>query len=415
MKRKKRIIWVIVILVIIGGFWFFMKGKDTPNLQLQTVAPTMGNISTNVTATGTIQPVDTVAVGTQVSGIIKNLYVDFNSVVKKGQLLAEIDPDLFQDQVNQFKANLQTAESNAVYNRSNFVRQEQLFKVGAISKSDFQVALNTYNQSKAQVNSVAAQLASAEKNLSLTKIYSPINGTILNRNVSQGQTVAASFSTPQLFSIARDLSKMQVRASVDEADIGNVKVGDAVTFTVEAFPDEVFDGKVTEIRLHPTVSSNVVKYTTMIDADNSKLELKPGMTADITIKTSNTPDILKIPLGALSFRPDSLVQKAYTVEGLLPKQGRRQGGGNMQNQGSNKGHVWILGANKTISRKEITTGVSNDTDIQVLSGLNRNEKIITGSMVIAKGGDDKTTSPFLPKFGNRNKKKPQGGQKKGGQ
>ncbi|MBS1572173.1 MAG: efflux RND transporter periplasmic adaptor subunit [Bacteroidetes bacterium] len=407
MKNNKKIIWGILILALIIGGWFYLKRKETPKIELQTTQPVMGSISTTVTATGTIQPVDTIAVGTQISGIIKNLYVDFNSTVKKGQLLAVLDPDLYQDQVNQYKANLANAKSNVNFNEINFNLQSQLYKIGAISKADYDTALNSYNQAKVQVNAVLAQLASAQKNLSLTNIYSPIDGTILNRNVSQGQTVASSFSTPQLFSIAKDLSKMQVRTSVDEADIGNVKVGDSVTFSVEAYPTETFKGTVTEIRLHPTVSSNVVKYITMVNADNSDLKLKPGMTADINIQTSDTPNVMKIPIGAISYQPDSLVTKVYTVVGGQKGNHKRNNPEVSQNQNSNLAHVWILGANNSLTKKKIKTGVSNDTDIQVVSGLNVNEKIVVGSTVVSTANNTSQSSPFLPKFGNKNKKKPQ--------
>ena len=253
-KNKKWLYWVVGGIIAIGAAWFFFIREKEIKIQLETVKPEMGQISNSITATGTIQPVDTVAVGTQVSGIIKNIYVDFNSTVKKGQLLATLDPDLLQFQSQQIKANLQNAKSNLAYNEININRQSQLYKVGAISKADYDNATNQYNAAKAQVGSVNAQISTANKNLSLTNIYSPIDGTVLNRNVSEGQTVASSFSTPTLFSIAKDLTKMRVRASVDEADIGNVKVGQKATFTVDAFPDETFDGEVSEVRLHPTVS-----------------------------------------------------------------------------------------------------------------------------------------------------------------
>jgi len=308
-KNKKWLYWVVGGIIAIGAAWFFFIREKEIKIQLETVKPEMGQISNSITATGTIQPVDTVAVGTQVSGIIKNIYVDFNSTVKKGQLLATLDPDLLQFQSQQIKANLQNAKSNLAYNEININRQSQLYKVGAISKADYDNATNQYNAAKAQVGSVNAQISTANKNLSLTNIYSPIDGTVLNRNVSEGQTVASSFSTPTLFSIAKDLTKMRVRASVDEADIGNVKVGQKATFTVDAFPDETFDGEVSEVRLHPTVSSNVVNYTTIINADNSGLKLKPGMTANITIYTQVLDSIMKIPVAATSFRPDSLIIK----------------------------------------------------------------------------------------------------------
>ncbi|WPO90040.1 efflux RND transporter periplasmic adaptor subunit [Chryseobacterium sp. HR92] len=400
-KNKKWLYWVVGSIIAIGAVWFFFIREKEIKIQLETVKPEMGEISNSITATGTIQPVDTVAVGTQVSGIIKNIYVDFNSTVKKGQLLATLDPDLLQFQSQQIKANLQNAKSNLAYNEININRQSQLYKVGAISKADYDNATNQYNAAKAQVGSVTAQLSTANKNLSLTNIYSPIDGTILNRNVSEGQTVASSFSTPTLFSIAKDLTKMRVRASVDEADIGNVKVGQKATFTVDAFPDETFDGQVSEVRLHPTVSSNVVNYTTIINADNSGLKLKPGMTANITIYTQVVENVMKIPAAATSFRPDSLVIKKYKINSPFANGKKHEKGQwKQQNKGAekkNEAAVWIIEKDSTISRKKIKTGMDNDTEIQVVSGLNKNENIITGYKVLSKkssGGQAK--SPFMP-------------------
>ncbi|MDE3211674.1 MAG: efflux RND transporter periplasmic adaptor subunit, partial [Bacteroidota bacterium] len=258
MKRRTILLIIILVLAAAASLWYFgMKKNDVP-VVLITEHPKFGPISNSVMATGTVQPVDTVAVGTQVSGTIAKIFVDFNSVVRKGELLAQLDQSLFLAQVQQISANLQLARNNLAYQKQNFNRQSQLFQVGAISKADFETAENTYRTAGDNVQSVSAQLRSAQKNLSFSNIYSPINGTVLSRNISEGQTVAASFNTPTLFSIAKDLTKMQVRASVDEADIGNIKKGERVTFTVDAFPNDVFSGTVQEIRLQPVISSNVV-------------------------------------------------------------------------------------------------------------------------------------------------------------
>lgn len=415
-KNKKWLYWIVGGIIILGAVWFFFIREKEIKIQLETVKPEMGEISNSITATGTIQPVDTVAVGTQVSGIIKNIYVDFNSTVKKGQLLATLDPDLLQFQSEQYKANLQNARSNLAYNEININRQSQLYKVGAISKADFDNATNQYNIAKAQVGSVTAQLSTANKNLSLTNIYSPIDGTILNRNVSEGQTVASSFSTPTLFSIAKDLTKMRVRASVDEADIGNVKVGQKATFTVDAFPDEIFEGQVAEVRLHPTVSSNVVNYTTIINADNSGLKLKPGMTANINIYTQIVENIMKIPAAATSFRPDSLIIQKYKISSPFANdKTHEKGQRKKQNKGTDKkdeATVWVIAKDSTISRKKVKTGMDNDTEIQVISGLSTNDNIITGYKVLSKkssGGQAK--SPFMPqrRSGGNNKNSGGGG------
>ncbi|MFI5187079.1 MAG: efflux RND transporter periplasmic adaptor subunit, partial [Chitinophagales bacterium] len=272
MKKRKRILWISIFLALaVAAVVWIIKGRNT-EIVLATEKPRYGYIANTVTATGTIQPVDTVAVGTQVSGTISRVYVDFNSKVKKGQLLAELDKTILNAQVQQIVGILQQAESQQSYALGNFNRQSELYKAGAISKADLETAQNSYKVADANVKSAQSQLQAAQKNLSLANIYSPIDGTVLSRNVSEGQTVASSFNTPTLFSIAKDLTQMQVRAAVDEADIGNVKSGQKATFTVDAFPDDVFTGSLLEIRLQPSVSSNVVTYTTIINAPNSELK-----------------------------------------------------------------------------------------------------------------------------------------------
>ncbi|RYZ50523.1 MAG: efflux RND transporter periplasmic adaptor subunit, partial [Sphingobacteriales bacterium] len=244
MKRYRWIIWIIVIAIAGTAIWYWkFREKETP-VVLETEQPVMGYIASSVTATGTIQPVDTVSVGTQVSGTVSDVYADFNSTVKKGQLIAQIDKSLFMAQVQQISANLQQAKSQVVFQESNFNRQKSLYDIGAISKAEYENAVYQKNIAKDNVTSVASQLDAAQRNLSFASIYSPMDGTVMARNVSVGQTVAASFNTPTLFVIAKDLTKMQVRAAVDEADIGNVKKGQRVTFTVDAFPEDVFEGNV---------------------------------------------------------------------------------------------------------------------------------------------------------------------------
>jgi HlyD family secretion protein len=260
MKKYKWIIWALVIILAGIGIWFWKFKEEEKPVVLETEQPHYGTIATSVTATGTVQPVDTVSVGTQVSGTISKVYVDFNDRVKKGQLIAEIDKTILQAQRDQISANLRQARANLDYSKSNFNRQKQLLDVGAISRAEYETALNTFNSANDNVNGIAAQLKAAQQNLYYANIYSPIDGTVLTRNVSVGQTVAASLNTPTLFVIAKDLTKMQVQAAVDEADIGNVKNGQRVTFTVDAFPDNVFEGRVNEVRLRPSVSSNVVTY-----------------------------------------------------------------------------------------------------------------------------------------------------------
>src|SRR5665647_1746175 len=283
MKKKTIIILSVLVLAAAAGILYFTSGTKAQAVTFVTGKAQYGYIAKSITATGTVQPVDTVSVGAQVSGVIKFVYVDFNSIVQQGQLLAKVDPSIIQEQTEQSKANLANSQSNLDYQQSNFDRQNKLFNLGAISKADYQVALNQYNSAKAARTNAAAQVRLAEKNLSYTNIYSPINGVVLNRNVSAGQTIASSFNAPTLFVIAKDLTKMQVRAAVDEADIGGVRSGQNVTFTVDAFPDDIFEGAVQEILLHPSVSANVVTYATLINVDNKAMKLKPGMTASINI------------------------------------------------------------------------------------------------------------------------------------
>ncbi|MDI1303452.1 MAG: efflux RND transporter periplasmic adaptor subunit, partial [bacterium] len=311
---KKKIIWLSVLIVVgVAAIVYFMSRKKAQEITFVTSKAHYGAIAKSVTATGTVQPVDTVSVGAQVSGVVKNFDVDFNSVVKKGQLLAKIDPSIIIGQTEQSKANLMTARSNLTFQESTFERQKQLFNLGAISKADYQLAQNQFNSAKASVASAVAQLNITTKNLYYTNIYSPIDGVVLNRNVSAGQTIASSFNAPTLFVIAKDLTKMQVRAAVDEADIGGVKAGQKVTFTVDAFPNDTFEGTVEEILLHPSVSANVVTYKTLINVENAEMKLKPGMTASINIYTEQDDNALLIPSRSLNFKPDSTITARYVV------------------------------------------------------------------------------------------------------
>jgi HlyD family secretion protein len=397
----KKIIWVIVILVIAAGIYFYFKKKSTDKpITLETEQMHNGSISNSVTATGTIQPVDTVAVGSQVSGTIQNIYVDFNSPVKKGELLASLDKSLLNDQVNQDRANLQNAESNLQFQQQNFDRQSKLYNVGAISKADFETAQSSYNTARASVSSAKAVLAAAARNLSYTNIYSPINGTVLSRNVSEGQTVASSFNTPTLFSIAKDLSKMQVRAAVDEADIGNVKKGQNVTFTVDAFPDDVFKGSVEEVRLQPVVTANVVTYVTIINAENNNLKLKPGMTANITIFLQQDSNANLISAKAISFTPDSSLTKQYKIipagEKFHPENNDSSSKNNTAFPSKTES-VWVL-KGKEIMQKNILTGMNDNIHVQVLSGLDKDDEVVDGVQEgeNVKAGSGEAKSPFMP-------------------
>jgi len=420
----KKAIIIIVLLVAAAAVWFFFFRKKEAPVALQTESPQIGYISQSVTATGNIQPTDTVTVGSQVSGIIKALYTDFNDRVKKGQLLAQLDKSLFLAQVDQNKATLLSAQSQLTYQQANFGRQELLYKTGAISKADYDNATYTLNNAKAQLENAKAQLASSEKNLSYTDIYSPMDGVVLTRSISVGQTVAASFNTPTFFTIAKDITKMQVQANVDEADIGNVAHGQRVTFTVDAFLDDVFQGSVEEIRLKPVTSANVVTYTTIIDAPNDDQKLKPGMTANVTIYTKEVDSALLISAKALQFQPDSAVlgEKYKIISDTTSRRGRRthkdagQVADPRSSSGPRKGdtttakvkdssrvqasevaHVWVLQDSTTLVQRKIRTGLNNDTQVQVLEGLTTSDVVVTGIEQVVKGASSPAAkSPFLP-------------------
>ena len=282
---KKIIIIVLLAVVAFGVYHFFMKEKPT-FIVLQTDKVTEGDVTTEVTATGSVQPVDEVEVGTQVSGLVSKIYVDYNSQVKKGQLLAELDKTNLQEMVVNATANYQSALNELNYYRQNYERQQKMYNAQVISKSDYEQALYQFNNAKTNVAQRLTTLNQAKTNLGYANIYSPINGIILSKEVEEGQTVAASMSAPTLFKIAKDIKRMQVEADVDEADIGQVKVGQRVSFTVDAYPQEEFSGKVTQVRLSPTTTSNVVTYTVIVEAENPDEKLKPGLTATIDIYTN---------------------------------------------------------------------------------------------------------------------------------
>jgi HlyD family secretion protein len=412
MKKYRWVIWMVLIVLAGFGIWYWKFREKEKPIVLETEQPHYGSIATSITATGTVQPVDTVQVGTQVSGTLSKVYVDFNDPVKQGQLIAEIDKTILQAQVNQIAANLTEAQSNVAFQQSNYSRQKQLLDVGAISRAEYETALNQFNAANANVASIQAQLKQAQRNLYFANIYSPINGTVLSRNVNVGQTVAASLNTPTLFVLAKDLTKMQVQAAVDEADIGNVKQGQRVTFTVDAFPDNVFDGKVNEVRLRPSVSSNVVTYVTLVDAPNEDMKLKPGMTANITVLTEEVENAMLISAKAIRFKPDSVLYKKYTIEGG----GRRnREGNNSMRIASNTSKdsarsgktamVWVK-KDSTLSRRVIRIGLTDDTNVQVLSGLSTDDLVVTGMQQLAtdEKGAAAARSPFMPqrRGGGRN-------------
>lgn len=399
---RNSILFLVAAIVIVFAYRYFTQSEE-PQITVQTVKLTKQDLTTSVTATGTVEPVDTVQVGTQVSGLIRNIYVDYNSEVKKGQLLAEIDKTNLQESVNNAQAQYNSALNELNYQQQNFQRQNNMYKSGVISRADYEQASYQVKNAQQSVNQMKTTLAQSRTNLSYANIYAPIDGIILSKEVQEGQTVAASMTTPTLFTIAKDITKMQVQANVDEADIGNVQVSQRVTFTVDAYPDTEFNGTVREMRLSPKTSSNVVTYTVLIDADNSEQKLKPGLTATITIFTQELKGTNTIPASAISFSPDSeTLKKYYQKNNIKTKIPEIKTG-----KGKEK-YVWIKNNDGSISQKQISVGINDGINVQVKSGLAGNEQIVTSldeqAESVAKS-DSEGSSPFMPKRPNSNNKK----------
>jgi HlyD family secretion protein len=399
---RNSILFLVAVIVVVFAYRYFTQSEE-PKITVQTVKLTKQDVTTSVTATGTVEPVDTVQVGTQVSGLIRNIYVDYNSQVKKGQLLAEIDKTNLQESVNDAQAQYNSALNELNYQQQNFQRQNNMFKSGVISRADYEQASYQVKNAQQSVNQKKTVLAQSRTNLSYANIYAPIDGIILSKEVQEGQTVAASMTTPTLFTIAKDITKMQVQANVDEADIGNVQVGQRVTFTVDAFPDTEFNGTVREMRLSPKTSSNVVTYTVLIDADNSEEKLKPGLTATITIYTQELKGANTIPASAISFSPETeMIQKYYQKNNIKAKIPEIKTG-----KGKEK-YVWIKNNDGSLSQKQIMIGINDGINVQVKSGLTGNEQIVTSldeqTENVAKSTSE-GSSPFMPKRPNSNNKK----------
>ncbi len=383
MKRRKLITsLVIIVIVAAAAWWWKQRADDTP--QYQTVAVTRGDLTQVVTATGTLNPVTNVQVGSQISGIIAKLYADFNSSVTQGQVIAQIDPATFQAQVNQAEGDLANAKADLELARVNANRAQELFEKKLIPQSDYDQALATLHKAEATVKVRTAALERARVDLSRCTIYSPVDGIVISRNVDVGQTVAASLSAPTLFVIANDLTRMQINASVAEADIGNVEVGQDVDFTVDAFPDRKFRGKVTQIRNSPTTVQNVVTYDTIVEVHNPDLKLKPGMTANVSIIVAERDNVLKIPNAALRFRPPETLTTGNA--GRAPSGGARPGGGRpgggpgeRRRERSPTRTVYVLGPDNKPRPVEIKTGITDGISTEVLEGLNEGDNVITGS------------------------------------
>lgn len=390
MKKISKI-WVLLALAAVAAvaFWLLRGGKQEEKIEFVTAKVEEANLQNSVTATGTIEPVTSVTVGTQVSGIVSKLYVDYNSEVKKGQVIAELDKTNLMSELNTAKANLSSVQSAFAYQQSNFNRYQTLFSKGLISANDFENARLSYEQSKDQVATAQEQVKRAQTNLGYATITSPIDGIVLSKSVEEGQTVAASFSTPELFKIAKDLTNMQVVANVDEADIGNVKAGERVTFTVDAYPDDTFEGRVTQVRQEATTTNNVVTYEVVINAPNGSMKLKPGLTASVTIYTAERAGVLCVPSKALRFTPTP-----ETVDGKKIE----------DTQGKNK--VWVLEGN-TLKARSVQIGMSDGLHTEIVNGIAKGADVITEVKVITEEVEEEgesERSPFAPGPPGRKKK-----------
>ena len=305
MKRRSIIIIISVIVIFAAtatAYTIWKNGKDT-KVEWITVKPSKGNVQILVTATGTVNAVKTVQIGTQVSGVISKIYVDFNSMVKEGQIIAVLDTRSLKVSLNEAEANLLKSQAQLEQIKADYERSQELFAKGLVAKSDFDLQTANYKAAQNTVQAAQGELQKARINLDFATIRSPISGIVVSRAVDVGQTVAASFSTPTLFTIANDLKKMQLQANVDEADIGQVQNGQSVFFSVDAYPDQTFKGSVEQIRLQPITTNNVVSYAVMIDAPNEDLKLVPGMNADISIIVQESKDVIRIPVQAMNFSP----------------------------------------------------------------------------------------------------------------
>lgn len=383
---KKKSLWIIIgILAAALIIWsvFRPTGKESVNLETANVQRI--DISSSVTATGTVEPVTKVEVGTQVSGIISKLYVDYNDVVKAGQVIAEMDKVNLQAELSAANAQLATAKTEYEYQQKEYNRMKTLHDKELISDSEFDQAQYQYQSSKNAYSQTQASYTKVKRNLSYATITSPIDGVVISKAVEEGQTVAAGFSTPTLFTIAKDLTDMQVIANVDEADIGQVKEGQRVTYTVAAYPDDVFEGRVKQVRLQPTTTSNVVTYEVVIGAPNPDLKVKPGLTATITIYTLEEEDVLSVPTKALRFRPDPEILKGLgiTISGEPARSDSTK-------------TVWVKKGD-SISPIQVIPGNTSGDRTGINGNLQEGDEVVTGLTAEApKKQENVERSPFAP-------------------
>ncbi len=390
MKNKRLWVLAAVVAVVAVAAWLLSGNKKGDKVAIETARVELQDLRTSITATGTIEPVTSVTVGTQVSGIVSKLYVDYNSVVKRGQVIAELDKTNLTSELKTAQANLASAQSTLNYEETNYKRYQTLHEKGLVSADEYESARLTYLKAREQVNTARESVQKAQTNLGYATITSPIDGVVLSKSVEEGQTVAASFNTPELFKIARDLTDMRVIADIDEADIGGVKEGQRVVFTVDAFPDDSFEGQVTQVRQEATTESNVVTYEVVISAPNADLKLKPGLTANVTIYTMEKTQVLAVPNKALRFMPTELMlREGETISDVEAAQ-----------------KLWTKDGN-TFTAHKVETGMTNGVLTEVLSGVSEGQEVLVDFSI---GGDvepeagQQASNPFMPRPRNNNNK-----------
>jgi HlyD family secretion protein len=396
--------WILAAAIIVacaGGYWHFRKGHGE-NLHFKTEVAERGELTQTVTATGTLNPVVNVTVGSQVSGRISKLYVDFNSPVKQGEILAEIDPSTYQATVEQVTADLANAKANLELQQVQFKRTSELFTNNLVSGSDYDIALAALHQAEATLKIKQASLNNALVNLNYCKIVSPVDGVVISRAVELGQTVASSFNTPTIFQIANDLTRMQIDAAVAEADVGGVLEGQSVDFTVDAYPMRTFRGEVTQVRNSPTTVNNVVTYDAVIGVTNSDYKLKPGMTANVAIIVAQRENALKLPNAALRFQPPAnavvLTNEMVTTAKTNAATGKPRGKSNRSVR-----TVYVLTGDESapaLKPTQVKTGITDGIYTEILDGLNEGDKVVVG---VQSGGaqDSGSSNPFGGGFPRR--------------
>ena len=380
MKTLKKIgIAIVVIAVLAVAAFLILRKSEKPQMKYKTAEIHRGSIVNTVTATGTIEPIVQVEVGTQVSGIINHIYVDYNSVVKKGEVIAELDKTTMEADLASSSATLQSNKTEYEYQEKNFLRIKGLHEKKMVSDTDYETAEYQYNKAKSSYEKSQSDITKARQNLEYATIYSPIDGVVIDRAVEEGQTVAASFNTPTLFTIANDLRQMRVIADVDEADIGGVVEGQQATFTVDAFPEDVFKGSVTQVRLQPTTESNVVTYEVVVDAPNPDLKLKPGLTANLTIYTMQKDSVLLVPLKALRFQPENAPEP-------------------VADSANPRARVLWTQSPQGLQPVNVTTGDNDGIFAEITGDIKEGDKVVTGVDIgvssISDGQGE--ANPFMP-------------------